>query len=99
MDFLTSVLEALSLHSVPLSPDSALQDLWKVDVEFEIMTQSDELRRPYPHTLTRLVLPELRAADYTENEFALRPGEELILLPDPAARARALKIARRWALL
>lgn len=98
MDFLLQILEELRLP-IPLSPDSTLQDFWRVDVEFELMTQADESGKPHPVSISRTVLPELRAADYLSKPFPLRPGEELILAPDPAARAKALRLARRWAAL
>ena len=98
--FLPELLRVLSIEDTS-SSHATLQAFWRLDVEFELLTRSDECSRSKAATcralaLCRLVRPLLLPLDYVTHPFAVPDGDEIILVRDPGAEAAALRLARRW---
>lgn len=91
MDLLQEVYGALSLTMPDPTQYPTLQNLWKEDGEFELLMREEDPRAV--RVLTSLLMPALRAEDYRQHPFDVRPGEELILLRDARTRGRVLKLA------
>ena len=97
------VQELLCLMGIDLTvPAVKLQTFWEIDVQYEMLTRSSESADActrLAESLSKLVLPQLRAYDYTQCPFAIHYNEELILITNTKALAKAKRVARRWALI
>ena len=100
METFAEVMYTLKMDCTSCSTYDSVRQYWSTDVEYELLTRSDESGCPnaiaLARALTRTMAPVLRLIDFCHKPFPLGPHEELILFPDPAARARALRLARAW---